>query len=128
MTKQEFETRTHVEVTMKEFENINEMYMASDADKDEFCRLWSKMNHVRVARAKEAKEIATKEMVIKEKALDIVARMHALTTDWFADAMTSLRRRDVTFLESIGFDMYSGCRYKSISEIHYEILCKYGMI
>ena len=109
MTKQEFETRTHVEVTMKEFENINEMYMASDADKDEFCRLWSKMNHIRVARAKEAKEIATKEMMIKEKALDIVARMHALTTDWFADAMTSLRRRDIAFLESIGFDMYSGC-------------------
>ena len=128
MTKQEFETRTHVEVTMKEFENINEMYMASDVDKDEFCRLWSKMNHIRVARAKEAKEIATKEMMIKEKALDIVARMHALTTDWFADAITSLRRRDITFLESIGFDMYDGFEYKSVSEIHYEILCKYGMI
>jgi hypothetical protein len=128
MTKQEFETRTHVEVTMVEFENINEMYMASDVDKDEFCRLWSKMNHVRVARAKEAKEIATKQQMIKEKALDIVARMHALTTDWWADAMTSLRRKDITFLESIGLDMYSGCRYKSISEIHYEILCKFGMI
>lgn len=128
MTKQEFETRTHVEVTMAEFENINEMYLLSDVDKDEFCRLWSKMNHARVARAKEAKEIATKEMMIKEKALDIVARMHALTTDWAADAMTSLRKRDITFLESIGFDMYSGCRYKSISEVHYEILCKYGMI
>ena len=124
MTKQEFESRTHVEVTMKEYAIINDMYMASDVDKDEFCRLWSKMNPVRVARAKEAKEIA----MVKEKALDIVARMHALTTDWFADAMTSLRKRDIAFLESIGFDMYSGCRYKSISEIHYEILCKYGMI
>lgn len=128
MTKQEFETRTHVEVTMKEFDLINEMYIASDVDKDEFCRLWTKMNHVRVERAKKAKEIATKEMIIKEKALDIVARMHALTTDWFADAMTSLRRRDILFLESIGFDMYSGCRYKSISDIHYEILCRFGMI
>ena len=86
------------------------------------------MNHVRVARAKKAKEIATKEMMIKEKALDIVARMHAFTTDWFADAMTSLRKRDITFLESIGFDMYDGYSYKSVSEIHYEILCKYGMI
>ena len=128
MTKQEFETRTHVEVTMKEFENINEMYLDSNVDKDEFCRLWSKMNHIRVARAKEAKEIATKEMMIKEKALDIVARMHALTNDWFADAITSLRRRDITFLESIGFDFYDGYEYKSISEIHYEILCKFGMI
>ena len=66
--------------------------------------------------------------MIKEKALEIVARMHALTTDWFADAMTSLRRRDIIFLESIGFDMYDGYAYKSVSEIHYEILCKYGMI
>ena len=54
--------------------------------------------------------------------------MHALTTDWFADAKTSLRRWDIAFLESIGIDMYSGSRYKSVSDIHYEILCKYGMI
>lgn len=128
MTKQEFESRTHVEVSMQEFSNIHDMYMASDVDKDEFCRLWSKMNSVRVARAKKAKEIATREMLKKEKALDIVARMHAMTKDWHADAMTSLRKRDINFLEEIGIDMYSGCRYRSVFEIHYDILCKYGLI
>lgn len=52
MTYQEFTTRTNVEVSTKEFNAINEVYMNSDVDKDEFCKMWVKMNKSRVLAAK----------------------------------------------------------------------------
>ena len=58
MTQQEFETRTKVNVTAAEFEMINQFYMSCEADKDEFCRAWAKLNPQRVAEAKEAEKAA----------------------------------------------------------------------
>ena len=52
MTQQEFFNRTGVEVSNDEFWAINEMYNYSEVDKDEFCKLWCKMNPVRVKNAK----------------------------------------------------------------------------
>lgn len=40
-------------VTADEFAHINEVYMNSDLDKDEFCKVWAKMNKSRVQRHKE---------------------------------------------------------------------------
>jgi hypothetical protein len=48
MTKQEFENRTNVQVSFDEYEHIEVVYMASDLDKDEFCKMWCKMNKSRV--------------------------------------------------------------------------------
>ena len=66
MTQQEFETRTNVAVSSKEFDAINEVYMNSDLDKDEFCKVWCKMNASRVLNAKaeaikKAREEANRE-------------------------------------------------------------------
>lgn len=52
MTRQEFETRVAVKVSDKEFSAINEVYMNSEVDKDEFCKMWVKMNSKRVKDAK----------------------------------------------------------------------------
>lgn len=52
MTQREFTQRTQVEVSSKEFDAINEVYMNSDLDKDEFCKMWVKMNKTRVENAK----------------------------------------------------------------------------
>ena len=51
MTQREFETRVNMEVSSKEFDSINEVYMNCDLDKDEFCKMWVKMNKSRVAKA-----------------------------------------------------------------------------
>ena len=57
MTKQEFENRTNVQVSLEEYGHIEAVYMASDLDKDEFCKMWREMNKSRVNKAKEeAKE------------------------------------------------------------------------
>lgn len=54
MNKQEFESRTLVEVSESEYEAIETVYMNSDLNKDDFCKLWCKMNASRVKAVKEA--------------------------------------------------------------------------
>lgn len=126
MTRNEFETRTGVQVTDTEFWSINEVYNNSNVDKDEFCRLWCKMNPVRVATARSAKTAEEKRMQEMEKAMDIVSR--SCKFDFDADGMLTLRKRDINFLESIGIDMYDTYGYKKLYTIRYEILKKYKLI
>lgn len=52
MTHAEFFNRTNVTVSSEEFDAINTVYMASDLDKDAFCKMWCKMNYKRVNDAK----------------------------------------------------------------------------
>lgn len=52
MTQQEFFNRTNVKVSNDEFWAINAMYNYCEVDKDEFCKLWCKMNPDRVKRTK----------------------------------------------------------------------------
>ncbi len=77
MTKQEFEHRTLVNVSFDEYEHIEAIYMASDLDKDEFCRMWCKMNKSRVNKAKEeAKEAKRIEsLTLVDYAIEIVNKM-----------------------------------------------------
>ena len=53
MTQQEFTTLTKVQVTAREYEAIEEVYLNSDLDKYEFAKMWMKMNKSRVRAAKE---------------------------------------------------------------------------
>lgn len=72
MTIKEFLDRAKVNVTCEEYYNVIEpMYMAADVDKDEFCRLWVKMNHKRVATAIEAQKEAEKEQRLKERLFNV---------------------------------------------------------
>lgn len=77
MTKQEFENRTNVQVSSEEYGHIEAVYMASDLDKDEFCRMWCKMNKSRVNKAKEeAKEAKRIESLpLVDYAIEIVNKM-----------------------------------------------------
>jgi hypothetical protein len=66
MTQQEFTERVNVEVSNKEFEAINEVYMNSDLDKDEFCKMWVKMNKTRVQNAKVERMIKAKDEAYRD--------------------------------------------------------------
>ena len=54
-----------VEVSNDEFWAINEVYNNSDLDKDEFCKMWCKMNASRVKAAKDNIKRQQKESSIK---------------------------------------------------------------
>ena len=66
MTKQEFKNRTHVEVSDNEFEAINIVYEESDLQKDEFCKMWCKMNASRVKAARVNRMIREREEAYKD--------------------------------------------------------------
>jgi hypothetical protein len=66
MTQQEFTQRVNVEVSNSEFEAINEVYMNSDLDKDEFCKMWVKMNKTRVQNAKVERMIKAKDEAYRD--------------------------------------------------------------
>ena len=66
MTQQEFTQRVNVEVSNKEFEAINEVYMNSDLDKDEFCKMWVKMNKTRVQNAKVERMIKARDEAYRD--------------------------------------------------------------
>ena len=66
MTQQEFTQRVNVEVSNKEFEAINEVYMNSDLDKDEFCKMWVKMNKTRIQNAKVERMIKAKDEAYRD--------------------------------------------------------------
>lgn len=71
MLQHEFESRVGIEVSAKEYAAIEQVYMASDVEKDEFCKLWSKMNRQRIARIKAEKKAAAqfKALPIEEQVL-----------------------------------------------------------
>lgn len=52
MTQQEFFERTKVQVSDNEFWAIHSVYAYSELDKDDFCKMWCKMNATRVKAAK----------------------------------------------------------------------------
>ena len=52
MTQKDFTNLTKVEVERAEFEAIHTVYIMSDLDKEEFCKMWKKMNKSRVEHAK----------------------------------------------------------------------------
>ena len=72
MTQFEFETRTKVNVTADEFETIHNFYMSCEANKDEFCKMWVKMNPGRVTAAR----IAAKEAARREADLRFAERIY----------------------------------------------------
>ena len=64
MLQKEFEDRTEVNVSFDEYTAIDKVYMESDLDKDEFCKMWCKMNANRIKAAK--KKLAEKARKEKE--------------------------------------------------------------
>lgn len=67
----EFVERTGVYVSIEEFDAIVEVYNNSDVNKDEFCKLWAKMNFLRVKAAKEQKAKEEKEA----KAIEYITKL-----------------------------------------------------
>ena len=66
MTQQEFFERTMVKVSNDEFLAIVTVYNNSDLGKDEFCKMWCKMNKSRVTAAKVDHKWAQKEAAYKD--------------------------------------------------------------
>lgn len=72
MTQQEFTQRTGFFPTASQFDAINAEYMATDIDKDTFCKEWKRKGGILEMSRESAQYVATLEMKLREiqKVLD----------------------------------------------------------
>ena len=123
MTQQEFTTRTKVEVDYIEFNAIDMVYMNSDLDKDEFCKLWVKMNKTRVEMAKAKAKAAAEEEAKREYLYNFINQ----DFDWEKLAPEYVSYDESKKFKALGFDIeeydhFLGVhRFKTISSFVYEI-------
>ena len=122
MTQQEFLNRTGVEVSNSEFWAINEVYNNSDLDKDEFCKMWCKMNQSRVKAAKADRIIQQKERAYKN-ALQKWFDKWAGTQKYYDNYHTPIAYTKLSVYE-IQAMSYAGIKLEdsSLSDVH----CKVG--
>ena len=122
MTQQEFFNRTGVEVSNNEFFAIHEVYCNSELDKDEFCKMWCKMNKTRVQNAK----IERKEAQRKASYTDALTRWfekYGGTQFYFKNYHTNIAyiKLSVYFIQALS---YAGIKIdsgSSFSDIHFQV-------
>ncbi|MBQ8969201.1 MAG: hypothetical protein IJ064_05675 [Bacteroidaceae bacterium] len=123
MNKSEFENRVQMSVTANEYAAIEEVYMNSDLDKDDFCKMWVKMNQSRVNKAKDEAKAQAKEAAKREALYEIINR------DWSnlfeRNAAAHLTKQQRLLLDEVGINLmehrYSIPYFKTVSTIIYEI-------
>lgn len=126
MTQQEFQTRVQMIVSYKEFESINEVYMNSDLDKDEFCKAWIRMNQSRVKKAKATAKAKEERMKNREKAWSIFNLISYVNWDFQNKlAINVLTDTQQNFLKSINIEMtvlqYGFNYFKTVSDVSREV-------
>ena len=122
MTKQEFTNRTKVEVSNNEFEMINEFYMNCECDKDEFCKMWCKMNPNRVKEAKVERMLKAKDEAYR----DALHKFYTKTNDSnefnTPISYVKISTYEVQALSHAGIKVENeNGRIKYLSDIRYEI-------
>lgn len=129
MTQVEFEKRVEMKVSSNEFDAINTVYMASDLDKDEFCKMWVKMNKSRIQAFKEEE----KKQELISKVLDIQAKSLCFQgEDWWKLGIEILSKKEIEILKEFGIEMegvssWTGVRYfKTCSDLFFEISNKFA--
>lgn len=128
MMQSEFQERVQMQVSPAEYAAIEAVYNESDLNKDDFCKLWVKMNQTRVNKAKaEARARAEKE-ALRDKAWEIISKYGGV---WNCQQPASkfLKKRERAFCESIGIkvrDMENEYLSTTLSTVIYELrkFCK----
>lgn len=122
MTQQEFTQRVNVKVSNKEFEAINEVYMNSDLDKDEFCKMWVKMNKTRVQNAKVERMIKAKDEAYRDALHKFYTKNDDVNEFMTPICYVKISTYEVQAMSYAGIKVANeDGRAKYLSDIRYEI-------
>ena len=110
MTQKEFQERVKMPISAEEFEAVNHVYMLSDLNKDDFCKMWVQMNKSRVERAIREAKANKEEADNKERARRIFDKLEAFINKDFENyinyAHLFLGTRDQKFLrDKLGIEV-----------------------
>ena len=122
MTQQEFFNRTGVEVSNNEFWAINEVYNNSDLDKDEFCKMWCKMNQSRVKAAK-VERMESKRKAAYNEALSKWFEKYRGTQYFYDNYHTNIAyiKLSVYLIQALSFANIRIESGSSFSDIHFKV-------
>ena len=122
MTKQEFTNRVKVEVSNSEFDVINEFYMSCECDKDEFCKMWCKMNPNRVKAAKTEKMMKAREEAYRN-ALHKFYNKTANKDSWVSICYVGMTVYEIQAMSYAGIKLENECGsgLKTLFDVRYEI-------
>ena len=122
MRQSEFETRVHMNVTAEEYSHIEEVYMNSDLDKDEFCKMWVKMNKTRVENAKVERMIKQKEEAYRDALHKFYTKTNDSNEFQTPICYVKISAYEVQAMSHAGIKVANeGGRIKFLSDIRYEI-------
>jgi len=123
MLQSEFEARVQMTVPEAEYWHINEVYNNSDLDKDEFCKLWVKMNQNRVAKAKAETKAREEQEALKSKLWRILEKYAPKDYYWkevhFADMVMTIT--EVKNVQKAGIPLTENGMASRLSTVLYEI-------
>lgn len=123
MLQSEFETRVQMRVSEAEYSHINEVYNRSDLDKDEFCKLWVKMNQERVNKARQIAKAVEADLKVREKLWDIVYRFGGISYEESCKlAADVLNKTQQKLIESVGIKIErSEVYFQTVNSVIWEI-------
>lgn len=104
MTRNEFIQRAQVEVSEKEYAAIEVVYMASDLDKDEFCKMWRKMNATRAQNAKVERMIESRRRAQEDALLKMLGRWGRIEGEprVYTETTAFVNTYEATAIKSLG--------------------------
>lgn len=112
-----------MKVSETEYWHINEVYNQSDLDKDEFCKLWVKMNLTRVKKAREIAKAVEADLKVREKLWDIVYRFGGISyTESCKLAADVFNKTQKQLIESVGIKIErSEIYFQTVSEVIWKV-------
>lgn len=78
MLRSEFEQRVNYKVTEEEFKSINEMYMDTDLDKDDFCLLYNASQFI----TQKVAAVAREKKQLREEKIQLGYFMAVSSRSW----------------------------------------------
>ena len=121
MRQFEFEERVKVRVSPKEYEAIETVYLYSDLDKDEFCKMWVKMNKKRVEEAMELEKKAKERLELEDRAWQVYFKVkNVIDADfdkWSSYCSSVLNHKEQRLVEKLGFKI----AWKELGTLRYEL-------
>ena len=122
MTKQEFTQRVKVEVSDIEYNAIEMVYMHSDVDKDEFCKMWCKMNANRVKNAKVERMLKAKDEAYRDALHKFYTKNDDVNEFMTPICYVKISTYEVQAMSYAGIKVANeDGRAKYLSDIRYEI-------
>lgn len=117
MNKIEFEQRA-IPISDEEYDAIELVYLHSDLEKDEFCKIWNKMNASRVNEYKRNENLKKRENLINSRIHEIYIKYKDITK--YKDIEDILNKTELYWLSKANISVSD----RSLQEIMESIYSK----